>query len=220
MNALSGFDMGGSGSEGPWIGWSAKGSQDGTVPQQSFFLRDQNGRTPFNVIKTNGIVLDLDTIKTGWCYSSGVAGQAPIWNWNPSISQFIAKPADPAPGQSYKKGFSMRCAIGSGETATWEDSGAGAFAGLVAIVPALQQAPEGKLPLIKMIGSEQLSFGKGASTHQAILEVASWVDRPDCLKLGVAVGVAAGPVEAAAPARQTPPPPPPAPPAAAHPSEF
>ena len=213
MNALSGFDMGGGGSEGPWIGWSARGAQDGSVPAQSFFLRDQNCRRTFDVIKTDGIVLDLNTIKTGWCYSSGVQGQAPVWQWNPSVSHFTAKPADPAHGASFKKGFSVRCAIGDGQTATWEDSGAGAWNSFTALVPALQQAPDDKLPLIRMTGAEVERFARG-TTSRANLEVIQWVDRPDCLKTGVAAGIAARPAEAAAPASQTPPP------RSALPSEF
>ena len=214
--ALEGFDTGGGGSEGPWITWSARGAQDGTVPPQSFALRDQNGRTAFAGFTESGVILDIEHMKTGWCYSSGVAGQAPVWKWNPSISQFMEKPGD-----DYKKGFSMRCAIGGGQTATWEDSGAGAWNGFTGLVPALQQGPQGKLPLVKMTGARVEKYTRG-STVIPELQVIQWVDRPDCLKSGAAAGIATDPqpkTEAAAPA--APPPPPPAAQQPAHsPNEF
>lgn len=47
MNAFADFDAGGSGSQGPWLAWSARGTQDGAVPQKSFYIREDNGKTPF-----------------------------------------------------------------------------------------------------------------------------------------------------------------------------
>lgn len=184
MNAFSNFDQGSSGSEGPWLAWSARGAQDGSVPPKSFYLRDTAGREPFDMSK--GIILDLDTAKTGWCYSSGVAGQAPIWKWNPSISKFEQRP-----DEDYKKGFQMRVAIGGGKTATWEDSGAGAWNAFAALAGQLAQGPEGKLPMVRMTGAKDEKFARG-STSTALLEVVQWVDRPDCLKEGVAAGIDTG----------------------------
>lgn len=185
MNAFSDFDSGGSGSQGPWLGWSARGTQDGSVPAQNFFLRDQDGRQPFDGIK-QGIVLDLATAKTGWCYSSGVAGQAPDWKWNPSISRFEQKPGD-----DYKKGFSVRCAIGNERTATWEDSGAGAWNAFAALAPEFAAGPDGKLPMVRMTGARIEKYARG-STAIPILEVVRWVDRPACLRDGAAAGIDTG----------------------------
>lgn len=171
------FDQGSSGSQGPWIGWAARSSHDGSIPAKSFFMRDGDGKSPFAGF-TNGVVMDIDTMKTGWCYSSGVAGQAPDWKWNATVSKFNDKPGD-----DYKRGFQIVCAIGGGETATWEQSGAGAWNAFVNLVPHLQGQTDGKLPLVRMTGVKDEKFARG-STSTPLLEVVKWVDRPDCLKEG------------------------------------
>lgn len=189
MNAFTDFDTGGSGSQGPWLTWSARGTQDGTIPAKSFFIRDDAGKTKFDGF-SSGVVLDVHTMKTGWCRSDGVAGQAPEWKMNPTLSRFIEQP-----GEDYKKGFKIRCAIGGGKTASWEQSGASVWNAFVALVPALQQAPAGDmLPLVRMTGAKFEQFKRG-STNTPILEVVKWVPRPDCLKEGVAAGFDEGPGE-------------------------
>lgn len=197
MNAFSNFDSGNSGSEGPWIAWSARGTLDGTIPQKSFYLRDGSDKTLFEGFSNAGVVLDIHGMKTGWQRSEGVAGQAPDWKWNPSISSF-----QPQPGDDYKKGFSIKCAIGGGNTATWEQAGAAAWNAFVGLVPALQQAPQGDmLPLVKITGTKLQQFKRG-STVEPVLAVVQWVPRPDCLKDGVAAGIATAPAAAPAPAAQ------------------
>lgn len=194
MNAFSKFDTGGSGSEGPWLQWSARGTQDGTVPAKSFLIRDQDGKQQFTGFDT-GVVLDIETMKTGWCYSEGVAGQAPDWKMNPSLDRFLPDPS--ADGRDYKRGFKIRCAIGGGKTASWDQAGASVWNAFVALVPALQQQPApGMLPLVRMTGAKFEQFKRG-STNTPILEVVKWVPRPDCLKEGATIAT-----EAAAPAPQ------------------
>lgn len=189
MNAFNNFDTGNSGSEGPYLNWGAQ--------KEKFTLRISKEETvDFDGFKT-GVVLDVQKMKTGWCYTSGIAGQAPQWQMNPTLAAFL-----PSPGEEYKKGFKMRVAIGGGKTAAWDQAGAGAWNAFVSLVPALQQAPEGDvLPLVRMTGVKQVKFTKG-STTEPILEVVKWVPRPDCLKEGVAAGIATDP----APAYTTPPP--------------
>lgn len=169
------MDTGPGGAEGPWISWSARGTQDGVIPAKSFFLRDNDQKTVLDAFNT-GVVFDIDNMKTGWQKSDGIAGQAPDWKWNPTISQFA-----PSPGDDYKKGFEIRVAIGGGQTATWQQAGAGAWNAFVGIVPALQQQPAGKLPVIRMTSTKAVQFKRG-STVEPVLEVVQWVDRPDCLK--------------------------------------
>lgn len=178
-----GFDAGNTGSDGPWIAWSARGTQDGTIPAKSFFLRDNDGKTPFPQFE-QGIVLDIEKMKTGWQKSEGMAGVAPEWKWNASVAQM-----QPQPGDDFKKGFSIPCAIGQGKTATWEQAGAAVWNGFTALVPVLQQGPSGKLPLVRLASTKFEQFKRG-STVTPVLEVVQWVDRPDCLKEG-----AAGPVD-------------------------
>lgn len=184
MNAFSSFDAGG-GSQGPWLNWSAH--------KEKFTIRDSGGTVDFLGFGGNGVVLDIDNMQTGWCYTSGLPGQAPQWQMNPNLSQFL-----PKPGEEYKKGFKIRCAIGGGNTASWDQAGAGAWNAFVALVPALQQQPTGKLPLVRMVGTKSVKFQRG-STVEPVLEVVQWVDRPDCLKEGAAAGIATDPAPAAAP---------------------
>jgi hypothetical protein len=182
------FDTGSSGSEGPWISWSARGTLDGAVPPKSFFLRDENGKSTFEGFAGAGVVLDIETMKTGWQRSEGVVGQAPDWRWNPTISQMMAQPAE-----DYKKGFQIKCAIGGGKTATWEQAGAAAWNAFVGIAPHLRQQPApGMLPLVRITGTKMQQFKRG-STVEPILEIVKWVPRPDCLKEGAAAGVAVEP---------------------------
>lgn len=191
------FDAGSTGSEGPWIAWSARGTLDGAIDPKSFFLRDESGKTPFSGFATNGVVLDIETMKTGWQRSEGVVGQAPDWRWNPSISHM-----QPQPGDDYKKGIQIKCAIGGGKTATWEQAGAAVWNAFVALVPGLQQQPApGMLPLVKLTGTKLQQFKRG-STVEPVLEIIKWVPRPDCLKEGAAAGVAVEPAPAPQPAAQ------------------
>ncbi len=196
MNAFNNFDTGGSGgSEGPWIQWSARGTLDGAVPAKSFLLRDSDGKAKFDGFDGNGVVLDISTMKTGWCYSSGAAGEAPDWKMNASLAQFAPDPS--AGDRDYKKGFKIRCAIGGGKTASWDQAGASVWNAFVSLVPALQQQPSpDMLPLVRCTGAKFEQFKRG-STNTPILEVVKWVPRPDCLKEGAAAGIATQPAQAA-----------------------
>ena len=194
MNAFADFDAGGGGSQGPWLAWSARGTQDGAVPPKSFYIREEGGKTPFAGV-ANGIILDIANMKTGWQKSDGVAGVAPEWRWNATIARF-----EPQPGEDFKRGFSIRCALGGGKTALWEQSGAAVWGAFTALVPALRDQPQGDmLPLVRMTGSKAVQFKRG-STVEPILEVVKWVPRPDCLKEGAAAGIDMGePAPAPAP---------------------
>lgn len=187
------LDTGNQGSEGPWIAWSARGTQDGEIPPKSFMLRDENGKTAFDGFQ-RGVVFDIYAMKTGWQKSEGIAGVAPEWKWNASVDHMM-----PQPGDEYKKGFSIPCAVSKTETATWEQAGAAVWGALTRLAPELENAPEGKLPVVKMTGTELRQFKRG-STVEPILEITKWVDRPDALKAGAAAGIADEP----APAKEEP----------------
>ena len=185
------IDVGSNGANGPFLQWSARGTLDGAIPARSFYVRDGADKTVLDAFTGGGVVMDLNSLKTGWQRSEGVAGVAPEWKWNPSVSQFMA-----SPGEDFKKGISIRCAIGGGKTATWEQAGAAAWNAFVALVPAIQQKPEGDvLPLIKLTGTKLQQFKRG-STVEPILEIVKWVPRPDCLKEGVSAGIALDPAPA------------------------
>lgn len=191
------FDTGNSGSEGPWLSWSARGTLDGEIPAKSFYLRDQDGKNKFDGFET-GVVLDIHNMQTGWCYSTGAPGEAPDWRMNKSMAKF-----EPQPGDDFKRGFKIRCAIGGGKAASWDQSGAAVWSAFVDLVPALQDAPSGDvLPMVKITGTKLHQFKRG-STVSPILAVVKWVPRPDCLKEGVAAGVDAGEDEAPKEAQKT-----------------
>lgn len=190
------IDTGPEGTGGPFIAWSARGTQDGEIPAKSFYLRTREGKEPFEAFDT-GIILDIHSLKTGWQESSGAVGVAPKWVFGQSPAQLPDKP-----GEDFKKGFSVRCAIGGGETATWEQAGAGVWGALVDLVPAINSGPvddKGKLPLVRCTGAELIKFQNGSSTQKPLLEILKWVPRPACLKDGAAAGIDTGEAEQAPP---------------------
>lgn len=200
------LDLGsnGGGSEGPWLAWSARGTQDGVVPPRSFYLRDESGKALLDLSK--GFVLDIENMKTGWQHSEGIAGVAPDWKWNPSPSQMMQ-----SPGEGWKMGFSIRCAIGGGKVATWEQSGAAAWQALTGLAPKLREQPgNGQLPMVRLAEAKLVQFKKG-STVVPMLEIVKWVARPDCLKADAVAGLATEPAPAPQPAPQAAPAPQPAP---------
>lgn len=193
------LDLGSSGGSGPFLAWSAIGTRDGSVPARSFYIRDGGEKVPYD--GSTGFIMDIDALKTGWQHSEGAVGVAPSWNWNPSVNQMM-----PKPGDDWKKGFSINCATGGGNTATWEQAGAAAWQSLEALAPLLGQRPDAKsLPKVKLGEAKFVQFTKG-STVVPILEIVEWLERPDCLKDGVEAGIAMEPAPAAAPAPVAPPP--------------
>ena len=206
------LDTGSNGVGGPFLQWSARGTQCGTVPAKTFYIRDGGDKTPYDASK--GFVLDIAKMKTGWQKSEGIAGVAPEWKWNPSVAQMMA-----SPGDDWKKGFSIRCATGGGNSATWEQAGAAAWDCLTDLAPKLAQQPaRGQLPLVRLVDARAVQFKRG-STVVPVLEIVKWVDRPDCLKEGAAAGIAIQPA-APAPAPQPAPAPAPAPAAVLDDAEF
>jgi hypothetical protein len=201
------FDKGAEGSSGPWLVWAARGTQDGQVPAKTFYVREENSKTPLPSIAEGGVILDIHSLKTGWQHGEGVKGQAPKWQFGASPARLPEKPGD-----EWKKGFSMKVAIGGGQVVDWEQSGAAVWNCLTSLIPAINAGPASdpnKLPLVRMTGAIFEEFSRG-STNTPVLEIVQWVDRPECLKSGVAAGIDAGKPEApatAAPApAQTPPP--------------
>ena len=205
------FDAGAGGSEGPWLQWSARGTQDGAVPPRSFYVRDEGGKTPFDM--SNGIVLDIWNMKTGWQRSEGIAGKAPEWKWNPTPAQML-----PSPGDDYKKGIQIRVALGGGKAATWEQAGAAVWNAFAELVPAIQAGAtdQALLPLVRMTGAKVEQYARGGTVIPT-LEVVKWVPRPDCLKAD-APTIATAP--AAAPQAPAQPAPAPAAPAASVPADV
>ena len=190
------IDLGNTGSDiNEFLQWSARGTQDGAVRARSFYLREGTVKTELPEAQTKGFVLDLDSLKTGWQKSEGIQGVAPEWKWNASVNQMMQKPGD-----DYKKGMSVKVALGKDKAVIWEQAGAGVWSALADLAPLLTEQPAaGQMPLIKMKEAKELKFTKG-STCYPIFEVVKWVDKPDCLKEGAAAGIATEPTPAPAPA--------------------
>jgi hypothetical protein len=184
------IDTGNNGVSGAFLQWTARGTQDGSIGPRKFFIRDVSEKKEYDA--TKGFVLDVENMKTGWQLSEGVAGVAPTWRWNASVNQMM-----PSPGDGWKKGFSIRCAIGGGQTATFEQAGAAPWDCLTDLAPKLAQQPTpGQLPLVKLVDARAVQFKRG-STVVPVLEIVKWVDRPDCLKEGAAAGIAIEPTKPA-----------------------
>ena len=134
------------------MAWSARGSQDGEINAKTFYIRDGGTKTPIDVSK--GVVLAIEDLKTGWQRSEGIAGVAPEWRWNPSPAQMM-----PAPGDDWKKGISVRVAIGGGNVATWEQAGAATWQCIVKLAAQLKEQPgKGMLPMVKLTGTDAMQF--------------------------------------------------------------
>ena len=193
------IDLGTTGSDiNTFLAWSARGTQDGAVRAKQFYLRDGAAKEEYGTAQTSGMVLDLDSLKTGWQKSEGIAGVAPEWKWNPSVNQMM-----PKPGDEWKKGISVKVAIGGGKVAVWEQAGAAIWSALSDLAKQLKEQPSaGQMPLVRMTEAKELKFTKG-STCYPMFEVVKWVDKPDCLKEGAAAGIALEePAPAPAPAPQ------------------
>ena len=189
------IDTGSTGVGGPFLQWSARGTQDGSVGPRSFYIRDGGDKTPYDA--TKGFVLDISKMKTGWQKSEGIAGVAPEWRWNPSVTQMMQ-----SPGDDWKKGFSIPVATGGGATATWEQAGTAAWQALVDLAPQLQQQPSpDQLPLVRLTDAKLLQFKRG-STVVPVLEIVKWVPTPDCLKADAVAALATEPAPAPQPAPQ------------------
>lgn len=187
------LDTGSNGLNGPFLQWSARGTQDGSIGPKSFYVRDGGEKIAYDA--TKGMVLDIEKIKTGWQKSEGIAGVAPEWKWNPSPAQMMAQP-----GEDWKKGFSIPVATGGGAVATWEQAGTAAWQALTDLAPQLSQQPApGQLPLVRLASTKSMQFKRG-STMIPVLEIIKWVPRPDCLKDGAAAGIALAPAPQPAPA--------------------
>ena len=178
------FDEGstGSGDTGPFINFHARETLDGAIPSRSFSIRDADGnRENITPKMKKGVAFDLDTLKTGWCFSDGSPGVAPKWEWNDTPARFNVKQPDDIGGERWKKGFTIRIALGKEQAVTWSQAGAGAWQGLVNLMKAVKaDGGEGETVVAAMTEIEEIKFAKGG-TSAPIFEVKKWAKRPDCL---------------------------------------
>lgn len=196
------MDLGSSGSSGPFLSWQARESLDGQVPGRNFVMRQNGEKIVVTDAFKKGVVFDLTSLKTGWCFSTGAVGQAPQWKWNASLSKY-----EPSPGEGWKKGMSARIALDKETAVTLEQSSAavmsmlGEIGTLVRNAEAQNNLKAGKLPVIQLESVEKVDSKLG-STFVPRVGIKGWVDRPDILGGSGAVDIDAGAPIAKAPAKQ------------------
>jgi hypothetical protein len=208
------------GSQGPWMRWTSEGSARKRLDPESWVLRDKdaNGNKIEHNIPafTAGCVMDLDSLQLGWEKEGAGAESRPERRWNPSVSQSTPRPDESKKaggGYAWTQALSVRCAIGNGQAATWEQGGFGAYEAFTRLSKQIMaewsaHSQNGKLlPLVMQAGVETKKLPNG-NTSIPQLTIAKWVERPDCLKADAPVIAAAAP--APAPAPQPPYTPPPA----------
>lgn len=189
----------GSGSSGPWLNWHSQESKCGTYKRCTWSIRDSEGKKPFGAFE-NGLIWDIDALKTGWGMSTGQQGVPPEYQWNPSVSQFMPQPA-PINDNKWSRALQIPMISPKGNTVTWEQASAGAWTGLEDLIPALRQRQGSKLPLIKFAGAKTIA---AKNTYNApVFEVVEWVDRPEALQATIATEPAAPAPAQEAPAEQS-----------------
>lgn len=188
------IDTGSEGSKGPWLAWSSNGSAEKGFAPRTWVLREKPEGAPKSVETVvpgfvNGCVLDLDTLKLGW-EKDGAKGTAPERRWNPTVSVATPRPDDskkPSGQYAWSRALSVRCAIGGGKAATWEQGSFAAydaFANLAKLITAQWTAhsQNGRLlPLVKQTAVEKRELPNG-SANIPVLVIDRWVERPECLK--------------------------------------
>lgn len=189
------------GSLGPWMSWTSEGSARKGFSPESWVLRgkDENDEKFERVIPgfKNKCVMDLDSLQLGW-EKDGGKGVSPERRWNPSISQAQPRPDDSkkaSGGYTWSQALQVRVAISKAEAVTWEQGSFGAYQAFVKLAKLIEAEHPGdkRLPVVVQTGVEQRQLSNG-STSIPILEIVDWVDRPDCLKDGVAAsGIATEP---------------------------
>ena len=168
---------------GPFLNWHARETLDGALGSRTFSIRDEEGeRVDVTAKMKKGVAFDIEnSLRTGWCYSDGTPGQAPEWQWNDSPSRFNTPQPEDRGGERWKKGFSVRVALGKDQAATWSQAGAGAWAGLVHLMRAVKEdGGSGECVVAAMTDVDEIKFKKG-STSAPMWTVKKWSDRPDCL---------------------------------------
>lgn len=205
------------GSVGPFLSWTSNGSAEKGFAPRKWILRDKDEHGSKTEVMVpafeSGCVLDLDSLKLGW-EKDGAKGMAPERRWNPSVAQATPRPDESKkPGTNtfaWSRALSIRCAIGGGKAATWEQGSFAAYEAFSRLAKLIQaQWPgDNTLPLVKQTGVEKRELS-GGSANIPVFEIVKWVPRPDCLKAD-APKIAVEPTPAPQPVQATPPAPAPA----------
>ena len=158
-----------------FFSWSARGTQDGIIPPQKFYLNSDGEKSVCEEISKTGILFDIYNLRTGWQRFSGSGVE---WVWNDDLIHYKPKPE----GDDWKQGFEVMTCIGKDQTAVWSQSGTASMRALSHLSKQLSKADGKLLPLVKHTGTEPLKFKSGTSTAIPTLEVVKWLPRPSILE--------------------------------------
>ena len=159
-----------------YMSWSAKGTEDGSVPAKNFFVKSGSGdKVVVTAIKEkgDGVIMDIYNMKTGWQRFSPDGGVE--WVYNDDLKDWKPRPSD-----EHKQGISVDCVIND-KLVVWRQAGYAIIEGFKSMSASLKEAKDGKLPVVKLKDVKQEKFKVG-STQIPILEVTDWVDRPFVLE--------------------------------------
>ena len=178
------FDEGSTGGEaiGPFLNWHARETLDGEIPSRAFSIREDDERIDVTAQLKKGVAFDLESLRTGWFFSDGTPGVAPLYIFNDTPARFNVPQPDDRGQERWKKGFSIRIALTKEKAVTWSQAGAGSWAGLVTLMRGVKDdGGSGETVIAAMTDVEEIKFKKGG-TSAPIFTVKKWAPRPECLK--------------------------------------
>ena len=126
------------------------------------------------------IVIDHDSIKTGWGKMSD--GQPPEWQWDQRLGVDGGIPSqerDVKGNLYWKRGFSISFYTKATGTVEWSSTGTGPVIGFDQIFEEIWNAKDanpGKVAVVKYAGSTALKVGKG-NTRVPNFTLGKWVAR-------------------------------------------
>lgn len=154
-------------------------------------------------VKDMTAIFDMDNLKTGWFLFA--PGTAPIKQFDPSLTEAIAKPGD-----GFKKGFELEVFSEKNLLGLREFS---STAGIV--IDAMndlhtdwmvgKDANPGKLPVVRCVDTQTVT-NKHGTNYRPVFEILKWVDRPAELAGAPAPAASAPPAASAAKPAHAPPP--------------
>ena len=171
------IDLGNNGGTGGdlYFGWQQRVTA--AIPLTNvFYTNKTQGAEKAQFDHTNGFVLDLNTLKTGYQQRETM-----VWQWNPSTSQMMQSPAP-----DWARGFAMIVGLGKGAdgqplNALWMQSGAGAWDALAHLAPQIAGRPdETQVPIVKFSGVQNSSHNSRTWSYP-LLTITNWIPRPASL---------------------------------------
>jgi hypothetical protein len=186
MSADLGSDSGGL--SGPFLDYKSSGSAKYGIKPMGWSLteKDQNNEkkvTDRTEALTQGIVLDIDTLKFGW--EKETQNGAPERSWAPDFKLANFPRPDNSTRAHGKTGkmvpawsevFAIRVGLPTGTVATWSQATFGTWQAMKQIVELVQaeyNANTPKLPVVAVTGHEA-DYG----SNIPIFALTRWVDRP------------------------------------------